>query len=81
MEVCAGFELIVIENATARGHDVLEISKRGEVLVGEWLVEDGPEVLGGLKLGGGDAMGSGERTGTIVAGQNRRGAPCQSRTT
>jgi len=28
-----------------------------------------------------DAMGSGERTGTIVAGQNRRGAPCQSRTT
>src|SRR5215204_7361065 len=51
MEVCAGFELIVIENATARGHDVLEISKRGEVLVGEWLVEDGPEVLSRLKLG------------------------------
>ena len=25
-----------------------------------------------------DAMGRGERTGTIVAGQNRRGAPCQS---
>src|SRR5829696_3412292 len=52
MEVCAGFELIAIENATARGHDVLEISKRREVLVGEWLIEDGPEVLGGLKLGG-----------------------------
>ena len=30
MEVCAGFELIVIENATALGHDVLELSKRGE---------------------------------------------------
>ena len=52
MEVCAGFELVVIENATALGHDVLEISKRGEVLVGEWLIEDGPEVLGGLQFGG-----------------------------
>src|SRR5215207_5494278 len=51
MEACAGFELITIENATARGDDVLEISKRREVLVSEWLVEDGPEVFGGLKLG------------------------------
>ena len=30
MEVCAGFELIAIENATALGHDVLELSKRPE---------------------------------------------------
>src|SRR5215217_3263648 len=30
MEVCPGFELIAIENATALGHDVLELSKRGE---------------------------------------------------
>ena len=51
MEVCAGFELIAIDNATALGHYVLEISKRREVLVGEWLIQDGPEVLGGLKLG------------------------------
>src|SRR6187200_973640 len=51
MEVCAGFELIAIENATALGHDVLEISKRREVLVGEWLIEDGPEVFSRLKLG------------------------------
>src|SRR5829696_10300345 len=51
MEVCARFELIVIENATALGDDVLEISKRREVVVGEWLVEDGPEVLSRLKLG------------------------------
>src|SRR3954463_1635861 len=50
MEVCAGFELIAIENATALGDDVLEISKRREVLVGEWLVEDGAEGLGRLKL-------------------------------
>src|SRR4051812_31745603 len=51
VEVCAGFELIVIENATALGHNLLEISKRREVVVGEWLVEDGPEVLSRLKLG------------------------------
>src|SRR6185295_4338545 len=51
VEVCPGFELIAIENATALGHDVLELSKRPEVVVGEWLVEDGPEVLSRLKLG------------------------------
>src|SRR3954463_6418530 len=51
VEVRAGFELIVIENATALGHDVLEISKRRKVVVGEWLVEDGPEVFSRLKLG------------------------------
>ena len=51
MEVCAGFELIAIENAAALGHDVLESGKRREGLVGERLVEDGPKVLGGLKLG------------------------------
>src|SRR3954463_7706823 len=51
VEVCAGFELIVIENATALGHDLLEISKRREVLVGEWLLRGGPEVLSRLKLG------------------------------
>ena len=51
MEVCAWFELIAIENATALGHDVLEISKRGEVLVGERLIQNGPEVFGGLQFG------------------------------
>src|SRR3954454_18244040 len=30
VEVCAGFELIAIENAAALGHDALEISKRRE---------------------------------------------------
>src|SRR3954464_1754710 len=53
MEVCAGFELIAIENATALGHDLLEIGQGREVPVGEWLIEDGPEGLGGLKLGRG----------------------------
>src|SRR3954452_11282701 len=52
MEVCPEAELIAIENATALGDDVLEISKGLEVLVGERLIQNGPEVLGGLKLGG-----------------------------
>jgi hypothetical protein len=32
-----------MENATALGHDVLEIGEGREVLVGEGLIEDGPE--------------------------------------
>ena len=52
MEVCPGFELIAIENATPLGHDVLEIGEGLEVLVGEWLIQNGPEVLGGLQFGG-----------------------------
>ena len=52
MEVCPGFELIAIQDATALGDDVLKIGKGREIPVGQWLVEDGPEVLGGLKLGG-----------------------------
>ena len=51
MEVCARFELIPIENATALGHDVLEISKRPEVVVSEGLIQNRPEVLSRLKLG------------------------------
>src|SRR3954452_7243944 len=57
MEVCPEAELIAIENATALGDDVLEISKGLEVLVGERLIQNGPEVLGGLKLGGGWGAG------------------------
>src|SRR3954470_347174 len=51
MEVCAGFELIAIENTTALGDDVLEIGQGLEVPVGEWLIQDGPQVFCGLKLG------------------------------
>src|SRR3954463_15166347 len=67
MEVCAGFELIAIENTTALGDDVLEIGQGldvpvGEWLIlasgsswrvahlGEWLIQDGPQVFCGLKL-------------------------------
>jgi hypothetical protein len=52
VEVCPGFELIAIENAAALGHDLLELSKRPEVLVRERLIQDGPEVFSRLKLGG-----------------------------
>jgi len=45
VEVCPGFELIAIEDAAALGHDVLELSKRPEVLVRERLIQDRPEVL------------------------------------
>src|SRR3954447_6635183 len=38
MEVCAGFELIAIENTTALGDDVLEIGQGLDVPVGEWLI-------------------------------------------
>jgi hypothetical protein len=59
MEVCPWFELIAIENATALGDDLLEFSKGPEVAVGERLIQkvgerliqNRPEVLGGLKLG------------------------------
>jgi len=51
VEVCPGFELIAIQDATALGDDVLEIGEGREGLVGEGLVEDGPEVFSRLKLG------------------------------
>src|SRR3954454_10783600 len=73
MEVCAGFEMIAIENATALGHDVLEISKRREVPVGEWLIEDGPEVLGGLQFGG--VWGQVDEPDPIRHSQVRCGVP------
>ena len=42
---------MAIENATARGDDLLEIGKAVEVAIGERLVQDRPEVLSRLKLG------------------------------
>ena len=73
MEVCAGFELIAIENATALGHDVLEFSKGPEVAVGERLIQNGPEVLGGLKLG--RLRGQVGEPDPLRHGQVRRGVP------
>src|SRR3954464_2771919 len=52
MEVCPEAELITFEDPATVRDRAFQISKRPEVLVGEWLVEDGPEVLSRLKLGG-----------------------------
>src|SRR3954467_9851899 len=62
-----------MENATARGDDVLEIGEGLEVVVGEWLVEDGPEVLGRLKLGG--VWGQVDEPEALRDGQVRCGVP------
>jgi len=62
-----------MENATALGHDVLEISQRPEVVVGEWLIEDGPEVLSRLKLG--RVRGQVDGPDPIRDGQVGRGVP------
>src|SRR3712207_7503595 len=45
VEVCAGFELIAIEDATALGDDLLEIGERLEVAVDERLIQNRPEML------------------------------------
>jgi hypothetical protein len=50
VEGCAGFELITMENATAFGDDLLEISKGLELAVDERLIQDGSEALGRLQF-------------------------------
>src|SRR3954451_5869179 len=72
VEVWARFELIVIENATALGHDVLEISKRREVLVGEWLVADRPEGACPLEPRRGPARGAQPAEARASMGASRR---------
>ena len=52
MEVCTEAELIAIENEAALCDGAFEIGEGLEVLVCERLVEDRPQGLGGLKLGG-----------------------------
>ena len=37
-----------IELAAARGDHSIEVIKGGEVLVGDWLVHEWPQALGGL---------------------------------
>src|SRR4051812_11076822 len=58
MEVCAGFELIAIEDPAALGGGSFQIGKGLEVPVGERLIQNRPEVLGRLQFGRVDAMGA-----------------------
>ena len=73
MEVCAGFELVAIENTTTRGDDLLEIGKGREVPIGERLIEDRPEVLGRLQFGG--VAWQIDKPETLGHDQVRRGVP------
>src|SRR4051794_11428563 len=52
VEVCTEAELIAIENEAALCDGSFEIGEGLEVLVCERLVEDRPQVLGGVQLGG-----------------------------
>ena len=51
MEVCPGFELIAFEDPATVCDRAFQIGQGREVAVREWLIQKGPEVLGGLKLG------------------------------
>ena len=73
MEVCPGFELIAIQDATALGDDVLKIGKGREMPVGKRLIQNRPEVLGGLKLGG--VWGQVDGPDPVRHGQVGRGVP------
>ena len=73
MEVCPETELIAIEDPATVCDGVFEIGEGVEVLVGQRLVEDGPEVLGGLKLG----RVAGQVASRIPSGTTRFGAVCQ----
>src|SRR3954454_9240111 len=51
MEVCPEAELIAFEDPATVCDDAFQIGKGLEVAVREWLIEDGPEVFGGLQFG------------------------------
>ena len=52
MEVCPEAELIASEDPATLCDRAFQISKSRKVAVGEGLIEDRPEVLGGLQFGG-----------------------------
>src|SRR3954467_8633297 len=51
MEVCPEAELIAYEDPATVCDRAFQIGQGLEVAVREWLIQKGPEVLGGLKLG------------------------------
>src|SRR3954470_1825580 len=51
MEVCPEAELITFEDPATVRDRAFQISEGRKVAVGERLIQNGPEVLGGLKLG------------------------------
>src|SRR4051794_41826498 len=75
MEVCPEAELIAFEDPATVCDGAFEIGEGVEVLVGERLVEDGPEVLGGLKLG--RVAGQVDEPDPIPHDQVRRSVPAR----
>ena len=73
MEVCPGLKLITVQNEAAVGDGSFQIGECVEVLVGERLIEDRPEVLSGLKLGG--VWGQVDEPDPIPNSQVRCGVP------
>ena len=64
-----------IELATARGEDGAEFVQRGDMPVDDRLIDQGPEVLGGLEFGRigrqedeADPVGDGQTFGSMPAG-------------
>ena len=73
MEVCSEAELIAFEDPATVCDRAFQIGQGLEVAVREWLIQNGPEVLGGLKLG----RVRGQVASRIPSGTTRFGAVCQ----
>ena len=73
MEVCTGLKLITVQNEAALGDGSFQIGEGLEVPIGERLIEDRPEVLSGLKLGG--VWGQVDEPEALLHHQVRRGVP------
>src|SRR5215210_6072724 len=73
MEVCPEAELIAFEDPATVCDCAFQIGQGLEVLVRERLIQNGPEVLGGLKLG----RVWGRETSRIPSGTARLGSVCQ----
>src|SRR5215203_3778756 len=73
MEVCPEAELIAFEDPATVFDRAFQIGQGREVAVGEWLIQNGPKVLGGLKLGG--VWGQVDEPEALGHNQVRRGVP------
>src|SRR5215207_2870217 len=73
MEVCPEAELIAVEDPATVCDRAFQIGQGLKVLVREWLIQNGPEVLGGLKLG--RVRGQVGEPEALRHNQVRRGVP------
>src|SRR3954469_14294780 len=75
MKVSVRLEGSRIELAAARGDDGAEFVQRGDMPIGDWLIHQRPEMLGGLEFGRvrrqedkADPLGDGQVLGSMPAG-------------